>query len=105
MAVSESYKEFVEDQLSELGEFQIKRMFGGVGYFINGEIFAAIMGDVFRMKVTEGNKEDFLVYGMEPWSPPGKKMTMPYYEVPQEVLNDKSLLRDWCLKAHKLAKK
>ncbi len=105
MAVTESYKEFIEDQLSELGEYQSKKMFGGIGYFIEGQVFAAIMDDIFIMKVTDGNREDFIARGMEPWAPPGRKMKMPYYVVLEEIVNDKSLLKEWSLKAWRASKK
>ena len=105
MAITESYKVFIEDQLYELREYESKKMFGGIGYFINGDVFAALMDDIFMMKVTDGNREDFLAYGMEPWSPPGRKMKMPYYPVPEEIINDKALLKEWSLKAWNLSKK
>jgi DNA transformation protein len=105
MAVTESFKEFIVDQLSELGHFETKKMFGGVGFFIEGQVIAGIMDDVFMMKVTDGNRADFEAKGMSQWSPPGRNMKMPYYEVPQDILNDKTLLKEWSIKAFELAKK
>jgi TfoX/Sxy family transcriptional regulator of competence genes len=34
MAYSEDYLNFVIDQLSEVGDFEHKKMFGGVGFFL-----------------------------------------------------------------------
>ncbi len=33
MAVNDNYLAYVSDQLSEFGEVEIKKMFGGVGFF------------------------------------------------------------------------
>lgn len=74
-------------------------MFGGVGYFIDDLMFGGIMHDVFRLKADEVNQPDFEAKGMGPWSIPGKNMKMPYYEVPQEIMNDQQLLREWVFKA------
>jgi TfoX/Sxy family transcriptional regulator of competence genes len=43
MAYSENYLNFVIDQLSEFGDFEHKKMFGGIGFFKDGKMFAGIM--------------------------------------------------------------
>ena len=40
MPLSESYKDFVIDQLSDLGTFETKNMFGGVALLHEGAAFA-----------------------------------------------------------------
>ena len=42
MAVNDDYKNFVEDQLSGMQGIQSKSMFGGIGFFKEGIMFAMI---------------------------------------------------------------
>lgn len=105
MAVSEDYKAFIEDQLSDFEGYYAKNMFGGVGYFKDGAMFGAIMGGVFRMKADDSSKDKYLKLGGKPFEMEkgGKVMSMPYYEVPQKILEDKKMLSEWAEEAAELA--
>lgn len=103
MAVSDEFKAYILDQLSDFGEIEAKKMFGGIGLFMEGKMFGMIAGATFRLKVDEENKPDFIALGMEPYHNPGKKKGMPYWEVPAEVTEDKSLLKEWAQKAYDAA--
>ena len=105
MAVSEDYKAYVEDQLSEFPEYSSKKMFGGVGFFRDGAMFGAIMDNVFRLKADESTIEKYTSQGMGPHEIPSRKMTMPYYEVPQDVLENRSELKKWAEEALEVALK
>lgn len=95
----EEHKELMDSKLLQIDGVRSKKMFGGVGYFMDDLMFGGIMYDVFRLKADEVNKPDFEEKGMGPWEVPGKSMKMPYYEVPQEIINDQQLLREWVYKA------
>ena len=99
MAVSEDYLKFIQDQLSEFGEFEIKKMFGGIGLFREGLMFGKIGGDTFRLKVDETNQKDYEEKGMKPYYSGKKKKGMPYWEVPADVLENKSELVKWAQKS------
>lgn len=100
MAISESYKEYVVDQLRELGCVTVKKMFGGAGIYFDGYIFGLLADDVLYFKVDDSNKSDYERAGMEPFQPFAEKpMLMPYYEVPVDILESKELLADWAKKA------
>lgn len=103
MAVKEDFLQFITDQLSESGPFETKKMFGGVGFFRDGLMFGMIGDDKFRLKVDESNQKDFEGYGMKPYKDPGKKKGMPYWEVPLDVLKNKTLLKKWVIKAYIVA--
>jgi len=78
MAVSEDYLNYVLDQLSEFGEIDNKRMFGGVGFFKEGLMFGKIGSDTFRLKVDQYNQKDYEDKGMKPYFNKKKKKGMPY---------------------------
>lgn len=103
MAVSQEYLDFILDQLEEFGPVETKRMFGGVGIFKEELMFAKIGGDTFRLKVDDTNKEDFIAQGMKPFYSEKKKKGMPYWEVPINVIEDKSLLAEWANKSYAIA--
>lgn len=103
MAYTEDYKTYVDDQLSELNDYTSKKMFGGVGYFKDGAMFGAIMDNVFRLKADDSTVERYTERGMGPHKVPSKNMTMPYYEVPVEVLEDRTELKKWAEEAFEVA--
>ena len=80
-------------------------MFGGAGIYSDGLFFAILENDTLRFKVDETNRADFEARGMEPFKPyKDKKEIMQYYEVPIEVLEDNAALKEWGLKALKVAR-
>jgi len=106
MAVSDEFLEYVVDQLSTWGEVQAKRMFGGAGLYHQGKMFGLIADDVAYLKVDEVNRDEFEKAGSQPFQPyRDKKTTMPYWEIPGEVLEDQNELARWAAKAFAVAKK
>jgi len=105
MAVNKEYAQFVQDQLSEFGEVEFKSMFGGIGIFKDGLMFAKIGGDTFRLKVDETNQKQFEDRGMKPFHSEKKKKGMPYWEVPQDVLEDRTELTKWANQSFEIALK
>lgn len=100
MAVNEEFKDFVVDQLEQLGWVTVKKMFGGAGIYYEGLIFGLLADDVLYFKVDASNKPDYEQFGMEPFRPFADKPTvMPYYEVPVEILENKERLFEWARKA------
>lgn len=104
MAVNAEYLQFILDQLSEFGEVDIKKMFGGIGIFKDGLMFAKIGGDKFRLKVDETNEKQFEDQGMKPYQSEKKKKGMPYWEVPLLVVEDKTELAKWAIQSFEIAK-
>ena len=103
MAVQKEYIDFVIDQLELIQPFETKKMFGGVGFFKEGKMFAMIGGNQFRLKVDESNKGAFEEAGMKPYQSSTKKKGMPYWEVPVSILEDKDKLCEWAKKSIEIA--
>ncbi len=100
MAISESYKDYVLNQLEQLGYVTVKKMFGGAGIYYDGLIFGLIANDSLYFKVDDSNRSDYEKEGMGPFKPfEDKAMVMPYYEVPIDVLEDRHVLLEWARKA------
>jgi len=99
MAVSESYRDFVLEQLGRVAPVTAKRMFGGVGIYSQGLFFALIAEDRLYFKVDDTTRPDFERLGMEPFRPFGEDSAMGYYEVPADVVEDPVQLTAWMNKA------
>jgi DNA transformation protein len=95
MAVSESYKEYVLDILSDLRPIRSRRMFGGLGIWtLDSDLFFALISDdTLYFKVDESTRPDYTNLGMPQF------MNMGYYEVPGEILEDPDELAVWIDKA------
>lgn len=95
MAVNEDYLLFIQEQLSKIGDFETKKMFGGVGFFKDGLMFGMIGQGTFRLKVDDANIADYEAKGMKPMFSKDGKSSLPYWEVPAEVYEDMDLLKGW----------
>ena len=106
MAVSAAFRQFVLDQLGELGDVTPRSMFGGVGLYHRGVFFGILAGDVLYLKVDESNREDYLSAGMDPFRPyPHRGGTMQYYAVPLSVLESAPELEGWARRSIAAAKR
>lgn len=82
-----------------------RKMFGGVGIY-SGEIFFALVAyDRLWFKVDDSNRGDFEIRGMKPFQPfPDRPMTMSYYELPPDLLDDSDNLRVWAARSIAIAR-
>ena len=90
MTVAQEFTIYVLEQLKGLGNVRSKRMFGGVGLWSDGAFFGLIASDVVYFKVGDSNRADFEARGMGRFRPHKRRpqMSMSYYEVPPDVLED-----------------
>src|SRR3982751_4649529 len=99
MATSQSYREFVLEQLGRSTPVTGKSMFGGVGIYAQGLFFALIAEDRLYFKVNDATPPDFERRGMEPFRPFGEDSAMGYYEIPADVVENVDQLETWMKKA------
>lgn len=97
MAVSESFKTYVVEQLTRLRpDIRARAMFGGIGIYAGERFFALIDDDALYLKVDDLNRPDFEKEGMGPFQPfgPGGEV-MQYYELPAGLLDEPDALAPW----------
>ena len=98
MAVSREWEEFVLEQLSGLGRVRSRRMFGGVGLWLDGTFFGLVVGtagDVY-FKVDDGNRDAYEAAGSGPFKPfADKAYAMSFWRVPADVIDDPDEMADW----------
>jgi DNA transformation protein len=106
MPVSPSYKTYVLEQLSLLGPVTARAMFGGLGLYHDGCFFGLVDDDTLYLRVDETTREDYQRAGMGPFRPfADEEPSMGYFEVPAEVLEDRSELRGWAARAVEVARR
>ncbi len=106
MAVSNDFIEYIVGQLSTWGEVTARRMFGGVGLYRDGKVFALLANDVAYLKVDNTNRDKFLDAGSAPFKPyPNKPTTMSYFEIPPDILDNSEELMEWAKESLSIQKK
>ena len=102
MPVTPEYRAYIEDLVEPLGHVTSRRMFGGLGVFYRGLMFALIVNDVLHFKVDDENQGDYEAADMEPFSymRKGKKRGLnSYWTVPVDVLDNEEDFLTWSRKA------
>lgn len=102
MSISPEYMEFISDQLAPLGPVRMKRMFGGMGIYLDDMMFGVVFGETLYFKVDDRNRVDYEDEGMEPFTfemRSGKIGSFSYYEVPERLYDDAEELIEWARKS------
>lgn len=98
MSVTDSFREFVLDQLDQCArEIRAKRMFGAVGIYSGEFFFAVIDDDRVYFKVDDQTRPQYEAAGMSPAriGTEPEQMVLSYYEVPPAALEAPDELRQW----------
>jgi len=97
---AQAFAAFVQDQLSELDDLVMKRMFGGTGLYLDGVFFGIIYSDRLYFRVSDATVDEYKKRKMKPFKPfEGKSGSKRYYEVPLEILESPLDLVRWARKA------
>ena len=105
MPEDKEFKAFVLDQLTDLGRFETKAMFGGTAFLVEGSAFAKVKHGALWLKVGDANRSDFLEKGMPQYTY-GKDNArkLNFFKTPPEVLEDADALVAWASKSIDVAK-
>ena len=97
MAVSETFRALVLDQLARIApDVRGKRMFGGLGIYSKELFFALADRDRLYVKADDQTRPQFEQQGWTAFRPFGDdRMTLQYYELPLEVIENIERLRPW----------
>lgn len=103
MPVSSDYLDYVLDQLRPFATVVARRMFGGVGLYADG-FFFGIIDDTVYFKVDDSNRADYEARGCRKFTvtmgkETPKAVSMSYFAVPEDVLEEPDDLKVWARKA------
>ncbi|MEP7011694.1 MAG: TfoX/Sxy family protein [Acidobacteriota bacterium] len=105
MPLSPDYRAYALEQLERAAPVTAKSMFGGAGIYLEGLIFGLLDNDRTFFKADETNAARFDAHEADWFHPYGDERTMPYREVPLEVMEDPEELRIWIDSAVAIAAK
>lgn len=107
-STAEFHDYVLNDVLGGIEGITSKRMFGGYGFYLDGNVFAFIVEDELYFKVDENNKPDYESRGSHPFVYTGHKnkgpVEMPYWLLPEEIMNDPETLYDWVVTSAEISK-
>lgn len=96
---TDSFKDFVLDQLGDLSGVSCRAMFGGYGLYRGDVFFGIIHKGRLYFKTDEASRETYCAQGMKPFRPNARQTLKTYYEVPIDVMEDAAQLTDWAGRA------
>jgi DNA transformation protein len=107
MSDNDALAEWLGEALEPLGVLRFKKMFGGIGVYLDGAFFALIAGGELWLKADAVNTPQFearesplFTYEFK-----GKVGTMNYRRAPEDCLDDAEALRDWAMVAVSAARR
>lgn len=88
------------DRLLELVDGATQRkMFGGVGIYAEGRMFAIGWRDSLYLKTDGESRTEFEELGSRPFEPNERMTSKTYFEVPAQVAEDDAELAAWAHRA------
>jgi DNA transformation protein and related proteins len=98
MVASDSFAEFLREQLAPLGRITVRRMFGKTGVFCDGLMFAMVTGDTLYFRVDDDNRAAFeeaksfppLNYGKQ-----GRMIDLSFWRAPERLFDEPDELNAW----------
>jgi len=104
LRVTPEFRDFVLDQLARIPQLRAKAMFGGLGLYSAEAFFGIVAADELFFKVDASNRSAYEAAGSEPFRPVlARPVSMSYWRVPIEVLEDTGELATWALAAIRAA--
>lgn len=92
---SEEDKDFFRSLVPDDGLVEVKPMFGNLGAFANGHMFAGLLGSAVGVRLGEPDRADLAaVPGVEPFGPPGRPMG-EYLTLPAAWRDDPQRAAEW----------
>lgn len=107
MPVSDTYREYVLDQLAEVEGLLPKKMFGGVGLYAGPQsdlFFGLVADDRLYFRVDDATRAHYADHEAEPFAPNGQVMKN-YLEVPASILDDREAVGQWAVQAVAVARR
>jgi DNA transformation protein and related proteins len=98
MPVSDSFIDFLKENLAPLGVISVRKMFGGAGIYCNGQIFGIISDDVLYFKVDDETRPAFEAEATGPFRYPlkdGEQVMNSYWRAPERLFDEPDDFRAW----------
>ncbi len=98
MVASDSFAEFLREQLAPLGRLSMRRMFGKTGVFCDGVMIGMVADNTLYFRVDEGNRETFKEAAAFPplnYANQGRMIDLAFWRVPERLFDEPDELVVW----------
>jgi DNA transformation protein len=112
MVASDSFAEFLREQLAPLGHVTMRRMFGKTGVFCDGVMLAMVTDNTLYFRVDDDNKAVFKEAAAFPplnYAKQGETIDLAFWRAPERLFDEPDELVAWARAAlgaaHRVAAK
>jgi len=98
MAASDSFAEFLREQLAPLGRISMRRMFSKTGVFCDGVMLGMVADDTLYFRVDDENRAAFKEAESSPplnYEKQGRTIDLSFWRAPERLLDEPNELVDW----------
>ncbi len=98
MVASESFAEFLREQLAPLGRITMRRMFGKTGVFCDAFMLGMVRDDVLYFRVDDDNREAFKEAAAFPpldYEKKGGSIDLSFWRAPERLFDDADEFVAW----------
>jgi len=98
MVASDSFAEFLREQLAPLGRLTMRRMFGKTGVFCNGVMFGMVRDNTLYFRVDDHNRAAFKEAESFPplnYEKKGSTIDLSFWRVPERLFDEPDNLVTW----------
>jgi DNA transformation protein len=98
MVASDSFAEFVREQLAPLGRVTMRRMFGKTGVFCDGLMLAMVRHDTLYFRVDEHNRAAFKEAASLPplnYEKKGASIDLSFWRAPERLFDESDEFVEW----------
>ena len=107
MQNKKQFLDYILSYLESHGAIRSRAMFGGYGIYLGDVMFGLIAENVLYFRVDDINRSDYLELDAKPfvYSMGPKTVSLPYFELPEEILNNSEKLGVWIKRSTDAAKR
>jgi DNA transformation protein len=98
MVASDSFAEFLREQLAPLGRLTMRRMFGKTGVFCDGVMLAMVRDNTLYFRVDDENRETFKEAQSFPplnYEKKGGSIDLAFWRAPERLFDEPDELVAW----------
>ena len=98
MVASDSFAEFLREQLASLGHVTMRRMFGKTGVFRDGLMFGMVTDNMLYLRVDDHNRADFKEAASFPplrYEKKGIAIDLSFWRAPERLFDEPEELVAW----------
>ena len=98
MVASNTYAEFLREQLAPLGRVTMRRMFGKTGVFCDGVMFGMVTENTLYFRVDDQNRATFKEAQSSPpliYAKKGRTIDLSFWRVPERLFDEPDELIAW----------